>query len=106
MARTLIHAPKTARPGEIIELRATIAHPMETGLRSDDQGRPVPRNILTHFECHYNGQRVFGALLYAAVAANPYLAFHLRAQASGTITLTWHGDFGFKQTESLALLVA
>ena len=105
MARTLIHVPKSARHGEVIEVRVTIAHPMETGLRSDDQGRPLPRNIVTHFECRYNAALVFSAELYPAVAANPYLAFFVRAEASGTLAMTWRGDHGFRQTESVALQV-
>ena len=105
MARTLINLPKTARRGEVIEVRTTIAHPMETGLRSDDLGQKLPRNILTHFECRYGGQLVFSAALFTAVAANPYVAFFVRAQASGPLALTWLGDNGFAQTETVQLTV-
>ena len=105
MARTLINLPKTARRGEVIEVRTTIAHVMETGLRSDDLGRPLPRNILTHFECRYGGRTVFSAALFTAISANPYLAFFVRAEASGPLTLTWLGDNGFAQTETVQLTV-
>ncbi len=105
MARTLIHVPKSAHRGEVVEVRVTIAHPMESGMRSDDQGRPLPRNIVTHFECRYNGDLVFSAELYPATAANPYLAFFVRAEASGTLAMSWQGDYGFKQTENVALQV-
>ncbi len=105
MARTLINLPKTARRGEVIEVRTTIAHPMETGLRSDDLGRPLPRNILTHFECRYANQPVFSTTLYTAISANPYLAFFVRAEASGPLALTWTGDNGFAQTETVQLTV-
>jgi sulfur-oxidizing protein SoxZ len=106
MARALINAPTTAKRGEVIEIRATIGHPMETGFRPGDDGKLLPRNIIRRFTCRYNGEVVFTADLFSAVAANPYLAFHTVATDSGTLTLTWEGDNGFAQTESLTLTVA
>jgi sulfur-oxidizing protein SoxZ len=104
-ARTLISVP-AARSGEVIEIRATLGHPMETGHRPDGMGRLVPRNIVTRFECRLDGERVFGMDLFPAVAANPYIAFTLRAQRSGTLTFTWEGDNGFAHSETKSLTVA
>jgi sulfur-oxidizing protein SoxZ len=106
MARTLISAPKTAWRGEVLEIRATIGHPMETGFRPDESGKTLPRNIIQKFTCRYNGEVVFSAEMFSAVSANPYLAFHTLATESGVLTLTWEGDGGFSQTETLALAVA
>jgi sulfur-oxidizing protein SoxZ len=106
MARALINAPTTAKRGEVIEIRATIGHPMETGFRPGDDGKVLPRNIIRRFTCRYNGEVVFAADLFSAVAANPYLAFHTVATDSGTLTLTWEGDNGFAQTETINLAVA
>lgn len=105
MARTLITVPKTARRGEVIELRTLIAHPMETGYRPGADGQTLPRNLIRRFVCRYNGDVVFSAELYAAVAANPYLAFTTVATASGTLSFSWEGDNGFAQTESVAIAV-
>ena len=101
--RALIHAPKTARRGEIIEIRALIAHPMETGHRPDSEGRLIPRNIVRRVECRYDGERVFAADLHPAIAANPLLSFHIVATASGTISVSWAGDNAFAHTESVTL---
>jgi sulfur-oxidizing protein SoxZ len=105
MARALINAPATAKRGEVIEIKATIGHPMETGFRPGDNGQILPRNIIRRFTCRYNGEVVFAAELFSAIAANPYLAFHTIAQESGTLTLTWEGDNGFSQTETINLAV-
>lgn len=106
MARTLITVPKTARQGEVIEIRTLIAHSMETGYRPGADGQVLPRDLIRRFVCRYNGEVVFSAELYAAVAANPYLAFTTVATASGTLVFTWEGDKGFAQTESVAITVA
>ena len=105
MARTLITAPRTARRGEVIEIRTLIAHAMETGLRVDAEGRKLPRDIIRRFTCRQGDELIFSAELFTAVAANPYLAFSVVATVSGTLSLTWEGDNGFVHTETLALTV-
>ncbi len=105
MARTLIHIPPTAKRGEIIEIRATIGHPMETGFRPGDDGKILPRNIIQRFSCRYNGELIFSAEMFSAMSANPYIAFYTTAQNTGTLALTWEGDGGFAQTENVTLTV-
>ena len=105
MARTLINIPPTAKRGEVIEIRATIGHPMETGFRPGEDGKILPRNIIQRFSCSYNGELIFSAELYSAIAANPYVSFFTTAQTSGTLALTWEGDGGFSQTENVTLTV-
>lgn len=105
MARTLIKMPASVRSGEIFEVHATIGHSMETGYRPGDDGKILARNIITGFTCHYNGQPVFESMLFASVAANPYLAFTVRASASGTLRLRWWGDRGFEHVQDFSLQV-
>lgn len=106
MARTLIHLPSGLRRGEPFEVRTTIAHPMETGYRPDANGRVVPRDIVRRLRCTLDGELVFSAELFPAVAANPYLAFQVRAERSGQLQITWEGDNGFAQTETVAVQLA
>ncbi len=105
MAITRITMPATARRGETVEVQWLIAHPMETGHRSDDQGRVVPRDIITRFECRYLGAVVWGVDLFPAIAANPYFAFTLVAERSGEVAFRWTGDNGFEQREVRTLEV-
>ena len=105
MARALLHAPKTARVGEVIEIRALIQHAMETGYRQGPEGVPLPRDLVRRVECHFDGQLVFAAQLHAAIAANPYLSFFLTAERSGAISVTWRGDRGLEQREVALLTV-
>jgi sulfur-oxidizing protein SoxZ len=104
-ARTLIQLPATAPRGQVIEVRVLIAHPMETGFRPGADGRVLPRDIVRRFTCRYNGETVFSADLFPAIAANPYLAFHTLATDSGTLEFEWQGDNGFQQVERRTLQV-
>ena len=105
MARTLINVPAKARRGEIIEIKALIQHEMETGFRVSTTGNVIPRDIITDFVCKYNGEEIFRAELYPAVAANPFFTFFTTASESGTISFEWSGDHGFSASESRDITV-
>jgi sulfur-oxidizing protein SoxZ len=105
MARTLINAPKTAKAGEVIEVKVLIAHPMETGFRPGPNGQILPRDIITRFSCTYDGEEVFAADFTPAMAANPFLTFTTVATRSGKLAFSWEGDNGFAQTETVDLSV-
>ena len=117
MARTLITVPRTAKTGEIIEIKALVQHPMETGYRRSSEGDMLPRDLIRRFTCRFvaapgaantsdGGELVFSAAFHAAIAANPYLSFNFRAMSSGTLVFMWEGDKGFAQRETANLLVA
>lgn len=105
MTRALINAPKTARRGEIIEIKAMIAHVMETGYRTGPNGAPIPRDIINRFVCTYEGEEVFSAELFPAISANPFLAFSTVATVSGTIGFAWTDDKGKTQTATAEITV-
>lgn len=104
-APALIRVPARARSGEIVEVSAMVAHPMETGYRTDAEGRRVPRHIVRSLSCRYDGAEVFRAELFPAITANPYVAFSLRATRSGTVEFRWEDDRGAVITASAPLSV-
>ena len=105
MARALINVPAKAKRGDIIEIKTLISHTMETGFRSNDMGKQIPRDIITDFICRYNGEEIFRAELFPAISANPFFTFTTVATESGTITFEWTGDNGFSATESAKITV-
>ena len=98
--------PKSASKGEIIEIKSLISHKMETGLRKDKKGELIPRHIINKFVVTFNGKEVFSADWQPAIAANPYMAFHIKASESGTVEFTWHDDDGSKYTAKKDLKVS
>jgi sulfur-oxidizing protein SoxZ len=102
--RALLNVPAAARVGEVIEIRATVQHPMETGFRVGADGQPQPRNLVRRFECRFDGELVFAADLHPAISANPYLAFALRVPGSGTLSANWQGDQGFSHSETARII--
>ena len=105
MARTVVHMPKEAKRGEVIEIRTLAGHTMETGFRHTERGEPIPRDIITQFVCTYNGEEIFRAELSPAIAANPLMTFTTVATESGTLEFKWLGDKGFTASHSAQLTV-
>ena len=105
MPRVLINLPERVTRGEIIEIRTLIQHPMETGYRLDGNGARIPRDIINRFACTYNGEEVFRAELFPAIAANPFIAFSTIATRSGELIFSWTGDDGQTQIESRHIIV-
>lgn len=89
-----VSMPAEARPGEIVEIKALIRHPMETGYRVDARGQPIRRHIVQRFQVAYDGEVVFRMDLTQGVAANPFIAFSTVATRSGELVFSWEDDRG------------
>ena len=104
-ARTLINVPKTAKRGDVIEIKTLISHMMETGFRHSTTGQIIPRDIITSLRCTYDGEEIFSTTFFPAIAANPFVTFHTVATESGTLAFHWIGDNGFEATEEAKIVV-
>jgi sulfur-oxidizing protein SoxZ len=104
-SRALINVPKSAKRGQVIEIKTLISHVMESGFRHGTNGKDIPRDIITSFSCKYNGEEIFATQLFPAIAANPFLTFHTVATESGTLAFHWTGDNGFEVTEEAKIVV-
>ena len=105
MANVLVNAPKTAKKGDTVEIKALIMHPMETGFRPGTNGRIIPRNIVEDFSATWNGREIFRMKMSPAIAANPFVSFAAVASESGTIVFRWSGDEGFRADHTAAITV-
>lgn len=105
MARAIVHLPRSAKRGEIVEIKTLVQHPMETGFRRTQLGELIPRDIIRSFECTYDGEVVFRADFHPAIAANPALTFTTVATRSGTVEFKWTGDNGFSLTQTASIAV-
>jgi len=100
-----VNVPAEVARGKPFEVRILIRHPMETGYRTDESGKPIPRNVLATFTCRYNGETVLVARLGPGIAANPYLRFFVTARESGQLTFEWVDEAGVRGDERVAVTV-
>ena len=105
LAAARVSMPDQARRGEIVEVKTLIRHPMETGYRVDSVGEPIPRHIVERLTVTYGGEEVFRMEMTQGVAANPFIAFALRATRTGELVFTWEDDRGDVVTVTKTLTV-
>jgi len=105
MARALIKVSPNPKRGEVIEIKTLISHEMETGFRHTNTGTAIPRDIITTFVATYNGEEIFAAQLFPAIAANPFITFYTIAKESGTLEFRWTGDNGYTASEQVKIAV-
>ncbi len=104
--QTRVRAASRARPGEPLDVRTLINHPMETGLREDSNGNAIPERIVHSFRAEINGETVLTARFHRAVSANPYLLFYIAPGQSGPLHLTWEEDTGETATATAEIPAA
>jgi len=105
MAVARIQIPASVKRGEVMTVRLAVQHPMETGFRYDNMGRPINKNVINTLVCRYHGIEVFRAELGSGIAANPYLQFHLRADTTGELVFDWIDDAGERGSERVQVNV-
>jgi sulfur-oxidizing protein SoxZ len=96
--------PASARPGEAVEIRTLIDHPMETGLRHQG-AQSIARRMIARFEVLAEAEPLFSADLRNGTAANPYLAFFARFDRTTTLTFIWREEDGREHRASQTLRV-
>ena len=95
MAKPRVKAPKKVKAGEVFEVKTLISHKMETGFRKDKKtGKPIPQQIINSFVAKFNGEQVFAVRPHAAISANPYFAFFMKAAKTGELEMVWTEDTG------------
>ena len=85
----------TVRPGHVVQARWIVGHPMHTGLRVDDQGRPIARHIIVQVTVRLDGELWMEIETGSALSANPYIEFPLTVPAQGgVVRVDWRDDRG------------
>ena len=105
LAPPRIRIPRTARPGEVIEIRTLIEHRMETGIRHDGSAAP-PRDMLGRLIVARDGVPILTADLRTATATNPYHVFFVRMERTAEFAFVWQDDRGQSVRATARVVVA
>lgn len=91
-ARILV--PATVRRGDVIDVRALITHPMDTGLFRDPQGTPIPAHFIDDVRVTYSGAEVAHFVWTSGISRDPFVQFSLRADQEAPLAITWKDNRG------------
>ena len=86
--------------GDKATVRVLMNHEMETGLRKDSAGKPIPAWYIQEVTAQHNGKPVMSAQWGASVSKNPFLQFSVRgAKAGDKVAVTWKDNKGDSRTD-------
>lgn len=88
--------------GEMVEVKALMNHPMETGLRKDKKtGEVIPAHFIQEVVATSGDKTVMTALWSGGVSKNPYIAFKFAGGAKGdSVDITWTDNKGESESAS------
>lgn len=88
----------------VTTVKALMSHPMETGLRKDADGNPIPAHHITVVDVTLNEKPALTAYWGGSVSQNPFMSFDINGGAAGdTLAITWKDNKGESQTASVTL---
>ncbi len=74
----------------VTEVRVLMPHPMETGFRLDEGGKPVAAHYIKDVQISVAGRTVLTATMSRSVSQDPLLYFRFRGgRADEEITVAW-----------------
>ena len=86
--------------GDKATVRVLMSHEMETGLRKDASGKPIPAWYIQEVSAQLNGKTVLTAQWGPAVSKNPFLQFAIKgAKAGDKVSVSWQDNKGEKRTD-------
>lgn len=87
--------------GGLIEVKALMTHPMETGLRKDSAGALIPAHFISEVVVTANDKEVMKASWGGSISKNPYMAFTYKGAAGDKVKLTWKDTKGGTDTDEV-----
>lgn len=89
----------------VVEVKVLMRHIMETGLRKDKAGKPIPGHYIETVTATVGSQTVFTALLGPAVSKDPYLNFKLKSpvKKGDKLVVAWQDNKGEKDSKSTVI---
>ncbi len=102
----MIRMASHAKKGEIIEVRSLIMNPMTTGLSKNKAGKLIPAHFIQTVTVTFNSKPLCNVDWSTAISANPYLAFKMRAEESGTLEMVWKDNTNGVWSSKAAITVA
>ena len=86
---------KAKEKGGVVEVKALMNHPMETGQRKDSKtGEKIPAHYITKVEVTSGDKALLTADWGPSISANPYLSFEYKGAKGDKIKLSWTDNKG------------
>ena len=88
MAKSTIKL-RTKEKGGLVQVKALITHPMDTGLRRNKKGDKIPAHYINEVMVEANGESIMMANWTGSISKNPFISFNYAGAKGDVVKLTW-----------------
>jgi sulfur-oxidizing protein SoxZ len=78
----------------MVEIKALMNHPMETGQRKDSKGEKIPAHYISEVIVQLNDKDAITANWGASISKNPYLSVAVAGAKGDKVKLSWTDNKG------------
>lgn len=86
--------PVSVARDAVIDVRALLVHPMDTGFFRDADGNPIPPYFVNAVTISYGGEEVARFEWTSGISRDPFVRFPLRASREAPVQITWKDNKG------------
>jgi sulfur-oxidizing protein SoxZ len=86
--------PLSVARDAVIDVRALLVHPMDTGFFRDADGNPIPPYFVNAVTISYGGEQVARFEWTSGISRDPFVRFPLRAPREAPVQITWKDNKG------------
>lgn len=86
--------PLSVARDAVIDVRALLVHPMDTGFFRDAGGNPIPPYFVNAVTISYGGEQVARFEWTSGISRDPFVRFPLRASREAPVQITWKDNKG------------
>lgn len=81
--------------GDVVQVKALMNHPMETGRRKDKKGEAIPEHFIKIVKVSQGDKVLMTANWGAGISKNPYFSVKVKGPKSGdALTVYWEDNKG------------
>jgi len=85
--KTRIVLPERIQRGDVIRVQIVVQHPMDTGFFRDANANIIPAWFINDVRVLMNGDEIARFEWTSGISRDPMVAFRLKAEAEGTLTV-------------------
>ena len=90
--------------GDVADIRVLISHPMENGMRKDNDGKVVPPHFIQQMSVEVGGKPVIQGQTGTAISRNPVFGFKVKgAKAGDKVVIKWRDNKGDSRSDEVAV---
>jgi sulfur-oxidizing protein SoxZ len=86
--------PLSVARDAVIDVRALVVHPMDTGFFRDADGNPIPAYFVNAVTVTYGGEQVAQFEWTSGISRDPFVRFPLRAAREAAVQVVWKDNKG------------